>query len=93
MKGQSDDAHLSLARQHGWIVVTYNRNDFLLAHRTLGASVLVHHLPNTRGAVSLELHPDTLDAGREDDHIVGLLAESLRRCREWAAIGGESAAR
>lgn len=40
------------------------------------------------GTVSLELHPDTLDAGADDDHVVGLLAESLRQCREWAAAGG-----
>lgn len=37
------------------------------------------------GAVSLELHPDALDAGHDDDHIVGLLRHSLARCRAWAA--------
>ena len=36
------------------------------------------------GTVSLELHPDALDAGQDDAHIVALLAESLRQCREWA---------
>lgn len=39
------------------------------------------------GTVSLELHPDTLDAGGDDDRVVGLLTESLRRCREWSATG------
>jgi sugar phosphate isomerase/epimerase len=36
------------------------------------------------GAVTLELHPDTLDAGKDDEHIVALLADSLRLCRAWA---------
>jgi sugar phosphate isomerase/epimerase len=39
------------------------------------------------GAMTLELHPDALDAGKDDDHIVALLANSLRRCREWADRG------
>jgi sugar phosphate isomerase/epimerase len=38
-----------------------------------------------QGAVTLELHPDALDAGREDDHVVSLLANSLSICRKWAA--------
>lgn len=36
------------------------------------------------GAIALELHPDALDAGKDDDHVVALLAESLRQCRAWA---------
>lgn len=40
------------------------------------------------GAVSLELHPDALNARREDAYTVGLLAGCLRRCREWEATGG-----
>lgn len=35
-------------------------------------------------AVSLELQPDALDAGRDDDHIIGLLGRSLAQCRAWA---------
>lgn len=37
-------------------------------------------------AVSLELHPDALDAGQPDDHVIGLLRASLRTCRTWAAV-------
>ncbi|MEZ4615587.1 MAG: sugar phosphate isomerase/epimerase [Caldilineaceae bacterium] len=37
------------------------------------------------GAVSLELHPDALGAGKEDDHVVMLMRESLHYCRTWAA--------
>ncbi len=40
------------------------------------------------GAVTLELHPDALDAGSEDERIVALLAKSLVHCRTWA---GQSA--
>ena len=36
------------------------------------------------GVITLELHPDTLDAGKDDAHIVALLKNSLRLCREWA---------
>jgi sugar phosphate isomerase/epimerase len=38
------------------------------------------------GTVTLELAPDTLDAGRRDDHIVQLLTTSLRHCRQWAGM-------
>ncbi|MFQ5435766.1 MAG: sugar phosphate isomerase/epimerase family protein [Anaerolineae bacterium] len=36
------------------------------------------------GAVSLELHPDALEAGGDDGRIVELLSHSLACCREWA---------
>jgi sugar phosphate isomerase/epimerase len=36
------------------------------------------------GAITLELHPDALDAGKEDAHVVALLTNSLRLCRAWA---------
>lgn len=37
------------------------------------------------GAVSLELHPDALGAGKEDDHVVTLMRDSLNYCRQWTA--------
>lgn len=37
------------------------------------------------GAVTLELRPEVLEAGGSDEHVVNLLAESLSRCRGWAA--------
>jgi sugar phosphate isomerase/epimerase len=37
------------------------------------------------GAVSLELHPDALEAGRADERVLELLRASLAVCREWAA--------
>jgi sugar phosphate isomerase/epimerase len=40
---------------------------------------------NYAGAVSLELHPDALGAGKEDDHVVALMRGSLEHCRTWAA--------
>lgn len=36
------------------------------------------------GAVSLELHPDALGAGKEDDHVVMMMQGSLQHCRTWA---------
>ncbi|MCI0396677.1 MAG: sugar phosphate isomerase/epimerase [Chloroflexi bacterium] len=39
---------------------------------------------NYQGAVTLELHPDALDAGRPDEQIIALLAASLAHCRRWA---------
>jgi len=41
------------------------------------------------GAVTLELHPDALEAGAPDDRLIQLLATSLRHCREWAAAGAK----
>ena len=38
-----------------------------------------------RGAVSLELHPDALEAGESDDRVVEVLGGSLAACRQWAA--------
>jgi sugar phosphate isomerase/epimerase len=35
-------------------------------------------------AVSLELHPDALDAGQDDERVAALLANSLAHCRRWA---------
>ncbi|MBX3001850.1 MAG: sugar phosphate isomerase/epimerase [Caldilineaceae bacterium] len=35
-------------------------------------------------SVSLELHPDALAAGSDDNHVIGLLTASLARCRQWA---------
>jgi len=35
--------------------------------------------------VTLELHPDALDAGQADGHIVDLLHTSVDACRRWAA--------
>jgi sugar phosphate isomerase/epimerase len=37
-------------------------------------------------SVSLELEPSALDAGREDEHIIGLLGRSLAQCRAWATL-------
>lgn len=36
------------------------------------------------GAVSLELHPQALDAGQSDAHIIELMRNSLSHCRQWA---------
>lgn len=36
------------------------------------------------GAITLELHPDALDAGKEDARVVALLTHSLAQCRMWA---------
>jgi sugar phosphate isomerase/epimerase len=38
------------------------------------------------GALSLELHPDALEAGRPDARIVELLQTSLSHCRRWATV-------
>ncbi len=38
-----------------------------------------------KGAVSLELHPDALGAGKEDEHVIALMRGSLNHCRAWAA--------
>lgn len=38
-----------------------------------------------RGAISLELHPDSAGAGLDDDAIVARLARALAHCRSWAA--------
>ena len=38
---------------------------------------------NYGGAVTFELHPDAVDAGRPDGHIVALLRTSLDICRRW----------
>jgi sugar phosphate isomerase/epimerase len=38
-----------------------------------------------RGAVSLELSPDALNAGRPDDEVAGLMTASLAYCRQAAA--------
>jgi len=35
-------------------------------------------------SIALELHPDALDAGQADEHIVELLTHSLTQCRAWA---------
>lgn len=35
------------------------------------------------GAISLELHPDALDAGAPDRHVLGHLKKSLALCRSW----------
>ena len=35
--------------------------------------------------VTLELHPDALDAGQEDGRLVALLRASVDACRRWAA--------
>jgi sugar phosphate isomerase/epimerase len=40
-----------------------------------------------KGAVTIELSPDALDAGCDDAHLVGLLSTSLALCRTWAAAG------
>lgn len=37
------------------------------------------------GAVSLELHPDALSAGKADEHVIALMRGSLNYCRAWAA--------
>jgi sugar phosphate isomerase/epimerase len=34
-------------------------------------------------SVSLELHPDALAAGSDDDHVIGLMSASLAQCRQW----------
>lgn len=45
---------------------------------------------NYTGAVSFELHPDALDAGSADEHVVELLRSSLNMCRNWAAGAADS---
>ena len=37
-----------------------------------------------RGAVSLEMSPDALDAGQRDERVVELMTNSLNQCRAWA---------
>lgn len=39
------------------------------------------------GAVTLELHPDALDAGQDDSQVVALLTNSLTWCRQKASAG------
>jgi sugar phosphate isomerase/epimerase len=84
--GKVRHVHLSNfdGREHRRPEVGHLRLDALLARMAADGFA---------GTVALELHPDTLDAGREDAHIVTLLAESPRRCREWAAAGAKTAAR
>jgi sugar phosphate isomerase/epimerase len=50
---------------------------------------LLAHLATTgyKGAVTIELSPDALDAGCDDAHLMGLLSTSLELCRTWAAAG------
>jgi sugar phosphate isomerase/epimerase len=38
------------------------------------------------GAISLELHPDALEAGGLDARVVELLQNSLSHCRRWATV-------
>ena len=38
-------------------------------------------------SIALELHPDALDVGAPDEHIIALLRGSLDYCRQAAAIG------
>lgn len=47
---------------------------------------LLAHMTTTgyQGAISLELHPDALEAGCADGRIVELLRNSLDQCRSWA---------
>jgi sugar phosphate isomerase/epimerase len=65
------------------------REHRLPEHGRLRLDRLVARLAETgySGAVSLELHPDALQAGEADDHIVHLLATSLGHCRRWAGAG------
>lgn len=37
-----------------------------------------------QGAITLELHPEALDAGQPDEHIIERMTTSLRYCRTWA---------
>ncbi len=37
-----------------------------------------------RGSVTLELSPDALDAGDDDEHVLQALSASLHQCRAWA---------
>ena len=39
------------------------------------------------GAISLELHPDAVGAGLDDDVIIARLAASLQQCRLWTDAG------
>ncbi|MCB0182815.1 MAG: sugar phosphate isomerase/epimerase, partial [Caldilineaceae bacterium] len=48
--------------------------------------MLVTH--NYSGAVSLELHPDALGAGKDDEHVIALMRGSLNHCRAW--VTGET---
>jgi sugar phosphate isomerase/epimerase len=48
-------------------------------------TLVAHEYP---GAVSLELHPDALSAGKADEIVIALMRGSLNHCRAWAA--GES---
>lgn len=49
---------------------------------------LLAHLAVTdyQGVITLELHPDSLEAGQPDARIVQLLTTSLDHCRAWAAL-------
>jgi sugar phosphate isomerase/epimerase len=38
------------------------------------------------GAVSLELHPDALNAGAPDEEVLTLLSASLAQCRAWTSV-------
>ncbi len=43
------------------------------------------------GTVTLELHPDALHAGKPDEHVAELLANSLAICRTWTHASAEGA--
>lgn len=56
-------------------------------HGELDLAALIGALVRSgyNGAVSLELHPDALGAGKADQHVIMLMRESLNHCRSWAA--------
>lgn len=80
LKGYVKHVHLSNydGREHRRPETGHMRLDRLLARLTS---------EGYDGAITLELHPDALDAGKEDARVVELLTHSLTRCRLWAARG------
>lgn len=42
---------------------------------------------NYAHAISLEVNPDTLDAGQPDAQVIQRMTESLAYCRHWADMG------
>lgn len=54
-----------------------------IGHLRLEALLVQVAADGYQGAVTLELHPDALDAGSPDEQVVERLATSLRYCRAW----------
>lgn len=70
------------------------REHRLPQHGQLRLDLLISALAadNYQGAISLELHPDALNAGQDDEQIVALLRTSLQECRSWADLSARQQA-